>query len=58
MVRKLSPRGHYYHEPPYTEEEQRELYGQMSGVRAFTRPQAAESPPQRRPDQPSPEGEG
>ena len=38
MVRKISDQGTVYHEPPYTEAEQMELYRRMNGVVAFTRP--------------------
>ena len=38
MVRKISDQGTVYHEPPYTEAEQMELYRCMNGVVAFTRP--------------------
>ena len=38
MVRKISDQGTVYHEPPYTEAEQMEMYRRMNGVVAFTRP--------------------
>ena len=38
MVRKISDQGGVYHEPPYTEAEQMEMYRRMNGVVAFTRP--------------------
>jgi hypothetical protein len=37
MVRKRSPLGHYYHVPPYTEEEELEFYRRTAGVVSFTR---------------------
>ena len=57
MVRKLSPLGHYYHEPPYTEEEEREFYRRTSGVVAFTRRAPAASPAPKRQDLPPSEPE-
>jgi hypothetical protein len=39
MVRKLTKDGFAYHEPPYTQEEEDELYRRMGGgIVAFTRP--------------------
>jgi hypothetical protein len=38
MVRKYDDYGSPYHEPPYTAAEEHELYRQMAGVVAFTRP--------------------
>lgn len=38
MVRKKSPSGHYYHEPPYTPEEQQEMLRRMDNVVSYTRP--------------------
>lgn len=38
MVIKYTAAGSPYQEPPYTAAEERELYRQMAGVVAFTRP--------------------
>ena len=40
MVKRFDRWGNAYHEPPYTDAEQDELYKRMSTVVAFTRPQA------------------
>lgn len=53
MVRKLSPRGHYYHEPPYTEEENAEFMRRASRAPvAFTTPRAPARLPSRPPQSP------
>ncbi len=54
MVRKISDQGGVYHEPPYTEEEELELYRQMGGVRAFTRRAPAAANPAPSPQDPPP----
>lgn len=43
-----------FHEPPYTEEEQAEMYRRMDGVTAFTRPVPAAPDPSKpsRPEEP------
>ena len=33
MVRKVADNGTFYHEPPYTDEEEMELYRQMAGIK-------------------------
>lgn len=38
MVKKYDKYGNAFHAPPYTEEEQMEMYRRMDGVVAFTRP--------------------
>lgn len=38
MVRVRHANGGYYHEPPYTQEEEADLYARMANVKAFTRP--------------------
>lgn len=53
MVRKLSPLGHYYHEPPYTDEENAEF------MRRAARPPVAfaiRRAPAAAPPAPSPQG--
>ena len=56
MVLKHDIHGAPYHEPPYTPEEEAELYRQMAGVVAFTRPVSGkaktETPPVPPPQQP------
>lgn len=37
MVKKYDIHGNVYHEPPYTKEEEMEMYQRMSGLVAFTR---------------------
>jgi hypothetical protein len=45
MVRKIAENGSFYHEPPYTEEEELDLYCRMAGgpfkVLHASRPPAA-----------------
>lgn len=37
MVRRKDDMGGYYHEPPYTPEEEMEIYRRMSGIGKFSR---------------------
>lgn len=50
MVIAYTNTGGIFHEPPYTEEEEREFYRRTSGVVAFTRRAPAENP------KPTPQG--
>ena len=52
MVIAYTNTGGIFHEPPYTEEEQLEMYRQMGGVRSFTRRAPAASPEPKRQDPP------
>lgn len=46
MVRKFTKLGSPYNEPPYTQEEEDELYRRMGGgIVAFTRPSGTVKPP-------------
>lgn len=45
MVRRRDEKGGYYHEPPYTPEEEAEFYRRMgSGLASFTRPARSPAP--------------
>jgi hypothetical protein len=44
MVKKYDKHGNAYHEPPYTEEEQMEMYRRMDRFVAFTRPDPKPKP--------------
>jgi hypothetical protein len=37
MVRRIDDKGGVYHEPPYTWDEEQELYRRMSGTKSLTR---------------------
>jgi hypothetical protein len=39
MAKKYDKYGNAFHNPPYTEEEQMEMYRRMNGLVAFTRPE-------------------
>jgi hypothetical protein len=39
MVKNYDKYGNAFHEPPYTEEEQMEMYRRMNSVVSFTRPE-------------------
>jgi hypothetical protein len=51
MVKRYTKTGGIFHEPPYTEEEQLEMYRRMSGVVSFTRRAPAAASPKRAPSE-------
>jgi hypothetical protein len=46
MVKRIDDKGQAYHEPPYTWEEQQELYRRMSGEKSLTLVHAGPRGPQ------------